>query len=47
MTREVMEACLRFLKENSIPTSDITGGAPELHPNFREIVERAEAWGGM
>jgi radical SAM/Cys-rich protein len=45
MTREVMEACLRFLEENPIPTLDITGGAPELHPNFREIVERARGMG--
>jgi radical SAM/Cys-rich protein len=45
MTRGVLEACLRFFAENDIPTLDITGGAPELHPNFREIVERASALG--
>jgi len=45
MTREVMEACLHFLEKNPIPTLDITGGAPELHPHFREIVERARGMG--
>lgn len=41
MPRAVLEACLRFLEQTPIPTLDITGGAPELHPHFREIVERA------
>jgi radical SAM/Cys-rich protein len=45
MPRDVLEACLRFLAETDIPTLDITGGAPEMHPNFREIVERADALG--
>jgi radical SAM/Cys-rich protein len=45
MTRKVIEACLNFLAQTDIPTLDITGGAPELHPNFREIVERGSALG--
>jgi radical SAM/Cys-rich protein len=45
MTREVIEACLRFLEQSDIRTLDITGGAPELHPAFREIVSRARAMG--
>jgi radical SAM/Cys-rich protein len=45
MTREVLQACLNFLEQTRIPTVDITGGAPELHPAFREIVERASALG--
>ena len=45
MTRDVLEACLRFLEQTDIPTVDITGGAPEMHPDFREIVERASALG--
>jgi radical SAM/Cys-rich protein len=40
MTREVLDACLNFLAQTDIPTLDITGGAPEMHPHFREIVER-------
>jgi radical SAM/Cys-rich protein len=45
MSREVMDACLNFLAQTGIPTLDITGGAPEMHKNFREIVERATALG--
>ncbi len=45
MPREVMEACLNFLARTDIPTLDITGGAPEMHPHFREIVERATTLG--
>jgi radical SAM/Cys-rich protein len=45
MTPVVVEACLRFLEATDIPTVDITGGAPELHPAFREIVRRARAAG--
>jgi radical SAM/Cys-rich protein len=45
MPREVLEACFRLLEQSAIPTLDITGGAPELHPLFREMVERARARG--
>jgi radical SAM/Cys-rich protein len=45
MTPEVIEACLRLLETSDIPKVDITGGAPELHPSFREIVRRARAAG--
>ncbi len=45
MSREVMEATLSFLIQAKIPTVDITGGAPELHPDFRELVVRAHATG--
>jgi radical SAM/Cys-rich protein len=39
MSRETMELCLRALSGTSIPTVDITGGAPELNPHFRWLVE--------
>jgi radical SAM/Cys-rich protein len=45
MPREVVEAVLGFLERARIPTIDITGGAPELHPDFREIVVRASRLG--
>jgi radical SAM/Cys-rich protein len=45
MPPDVVDACLRFLEASAIPTLDITGGAPELHPQFREIVKRARAMG--
>jgi radical SAM/Cys-rich protein len=45
MSRPVIEACLAFLERHRIPRFDITGGAPELHPDFREIVVRGAAAG--
>jgi radical SAM/Cys-rich protein len=45
MPDAVVEAVLRVLEQSAIPTLDITGGAPELHPRFREIVTRASALG--
>lgn len=45
MSDAVMHAALRWLETSQIPTIDITGGAPELHPKFREIVVRARAAG--
>jgi radical SAM/Cys-rich protein len=43
MTDAVVEAVLEVLQQSTISTLDITGGAPELHPRFREIVQRARA----
>lgn len=40
MTRATMEACLRAVDAGRIPTVDITGGAPELNPEFRWLVEQ-------
>ena len=45
MTAGVVDACLSFLERSGIPALDITGGAPELHPQFRDIVRRARAAG--
>ncbi len=39
MTKETMQLCLNILKEYEIPTVDITGGAPELNPDFKWFVE--------
>lgn len=40
MTRETMLQCLDVLRSNQhFGTVDITGGAPELNPNFRWFVE--------
>lgn len=35
----------RVLAARQIPTLDLTGGAPELHPGFRELVRAARALG--
>jgi radical SAM/Cys-rich protein len=45
MTRETAELCIRALAQTEIPNVDITGGAPELNPNFRWLVEQARALG--
>lgn len=45
MPDDVVAACLAGLAANAIPALDITGGAPELHPRFRDIVVRAHALG--
>jgi radical SAM/Cys-rich protein len=45
MTREMMEVCLRILEANNIPVVDITGGAPEMHPDFRWFVEECSKLG--
>ena len=40
MTPETMQQCITVLQENpSLQTVDITGGAPEMNPNFRWFVE--------
>jgi radical SAM/Cys-rich protein len=41
MARETAELCIAALAKTDIPTLDITGGAPELNPNFRWLVEEA------
>lgn len=43
MPDRLVDACLDFLEAHDIPTLDITGGAPELHPRFRAVVARARA----
>ena len=40
MTRDTMARVLDWLSKTDIPTVDITGGAPELNPHFRTLVER-------
>ena len=39
MTRETMQMCLDALKGTDISTVDLTGGAPEMNPDFRWFVE--------
>lgn len=43
MPRPVLESCLRVLRTAAIPTVDLTGGAPELHPDFEWFVREARA----
>ncbi|HET9452260.1 MAG TPA: arsenosugar biosynthesis radical SAM (seleno)protein ArsS, partial [Aggregicoccus sp.] len=45
MSRETMEQCLQALAGTDIRTVDLTGGAPELNPHFRWLVEQLRARG--
>ena len=41
MTKETMQQCLDVIKSTGAHTLDLTGGAPEMNPNFRWFVEEA------
>jgi radical SAM/Cys-rich protein len=45
MTRETMQLCLNALAQTDIPTVDLTGGAPEMNPDFRWFVEQLAGLG--
>jgi len=45
MSRDTAELCVQALAKTDIPTVDLTGGAPELNPNFRWLVEQARGLG--
>jgi radical SAM/Cys-rich protein len=46
MTRDTMALCLQAAEAAGIPTIDITGGAPELNPDFRWLVRESAARAG-
>jgi radical SAM/Cys-rich protein len=45
MNRETVELVLDCLQRRQLKTLDLTGGAPELNPHFRHLVQRAVARG--
>jgi len=45
MDRQTIEDCLRALDQTNAHTVDITGGAPELNPHFRYLVDQCVARG--
>ena len=45
MTLETMQLCLDVLGNSEIKIVDLTGGAPELNPNFRWFVEKIRELG--
>jgi len=45
MDRETVDACLAALDRTQAHTVDLTGGAPELNPNFRFLVDECTARG--
>lgn len=40
MSRDTIRACLAALAQSEVPTVDLTGGAPEMNPHFRWLVEQ-------
>lgn len=45
MSPDTAEACLRVIRAEGFPMVDITGGAPEMNPSFRRLVEGATVAG--
>jgi len=45
MTIETMQQCIEVIKKTDAHTLDLTGGAPEMNPNFRWFVEEASKAG--
>ncbi len=45
MNREVTDAIVEVLAKHRIGTLDLTGGAPEMNPNFRHLVREARTLG--
>lgn len=45
MTKETMEYCLKAIENSSCHTVDLTGGAPEMNPNFEWFVTEIVARG--
>jgi len=43
MDKETVELLLTFAEKHNIKVLDLTGGAPEMNPHFRYLVERARA----
>src|SRR6266513_2511323 len=43
MTRETIDRIIDWLGKSEIPTVDLTGGAPEMIPDFRYFIERVTA----
>ena len=45
MSRELVELILEVLQAQNIDTLDLTGGAPEMHEDFKYLVKEARALG--
>ena len=43
MTHETVDRIIDWLAKSGIPTVDLTGGAPEMIPDFRYVVQRVRA----
>ncbi|MGR9046431.1 MAG: arsenosugar biosynthesis radical SAM (seleno)protein ArsS [Gammaproteobacteria bacterium] len=45
MTREVMQSALQFAAQYRLETLDLTGGSPEMNPDFKWLVQNARRQG--
>src|SRR3954467_10185822 len=45
MASDTIRDALVFLQMSKVKTLDVTGGAPELNPHFRDLVQRARELG--
>lgn len=45
MSREVMDLVLEYIRKQDIQTLDLTGGAPEMNPDFAYLVTQSRAMG--
>lgn len=45
MSEETLTQCLNIIKNSDVKTVDLTGGAPEMNPNFRWFVEEVSKLG--
>ncbi|OIO66170.1 MAG: radical SAM protein [Zetaproteobacteria bacterium CG_4_9_14_3_um_filter_49_83] len=45
MTKNSIDSVIRLLEKGDVRTLDLTGGAPEMNPHFRHLVQRARALG--
>lgn len=43
MSEENIQVIIEYLDANSVEMLDLTGGAPELNPNFRDLIKAARA----
>lgn len=45
MPSAIVDQCLAVFRDQGIGTLDVTGGAPELHPEFRRLISQASSLG--
>ena len=41
MSKDVIDSCMRVFKRNCMSTIDITGGAPEMNPDFKYLLSES------
>lgn len=44
MSEDIIDTVLQILRDHDIDTLDLTGGAPELNPSFRSLIQEAHAY---